>query len=91
MHPKRREPGDVRRSPPPRESSLDPVDNLLGGYSLNRLFQILKTKPSPARKRRKQQQASWTEEETGLVAWQGCLHSDVGDEEVALIGTALKR
>ena len=57
MHPKRREPGDVRGPPPPTKPCLDAGDDLLSGYRLDRFFQVLETEQVPARKRRAQQPA----------------------------------
>ena len=91
VHPKRREPGDIRGSTPPAEPSLDAADDVFDGYRLYRLFQVLETDPTPARERREQQQANRTADVAGLVARERCLHRDVGGEKMALAGCALER
>src|SRR5215211_6764770 len=91
VHPNRREPGDVGGEAPPTEPYLGAGGDVFGGYRLYPLFQVLETEPAPARERREQQQAIWTADEVGLVARERCLHRDVGDEEMALVGGALER
>ena len=91
VHPKWREPGDVGGLILPTEPYLDVGDDVFGGYCLYRLFQVLETDPAPARQRREQQQAIRAADEPTLVARERCLHRDVGDEEMALVGGALQR
>ena len=91
MHPKRREPSDVRGSTTPAEPYLDAVDDVFGGYRLYLLFQILETDPAPAGERREQQQTILTANEAGLVSRERRLHRDVANEEMAPVGSALER
>ena len=91
VHPKRRGPGDVGGSTPPAEPYLGTGDDVFGGYRLYLLFQVLESEPAPARERREQHHAVRAAEEVALVARDRCLHRDVGDEEVALVGGTLER
>ena len=68
MHPKRREPADVRRSIFVAKACYDPGDNFYCRYLVDILFQILETDPAPSRKRREQQQSIRTADDAGLNA-----------------------
>jgi hypothetical protein len=90
VHPKRREPADVRGPALPAEPYLDAGGDVFGGYRFYVFFQVLETDPASARERREQQQTILTADEVALIARERCLHRDVGTEEMALVGGALE-
>jgi hypothetical protein len=88
VHPKRGEPGDVSGPAPPAEPHLDPGNDVLGGYRFYLLFQLLETDPTPAWKRREQQQTIVTANQGALVSRERRLHRDISGEEMTLVSRA---
>ena len=91
VHPERREPGDVGGPIFPAEPCLDPGDDVLDGYALDVLLEVLEADPASAGEWREQQQAIRRADDAGLVARERRRHRDVGDEEMSSVGGALER
>src|SRR6478609_10134882 len=91
MHPKRREPIDIRRTILLSHTFHDPRYNLVDRYRFNILFQVLEADPASAWKRREQQQAIAPTNHARLVPRKRRGHRDIGNQEMPAVSRAFER